>query len=359
MSPKDYYHILGVGKDASQDDIKKAFRKLARKHHPDLNPGNKAAEEKFKEANEAYAVLGDEKKRKEYDEGGASFKFEGFDGFQGFNYGGGAGGFDFNDLFGDLLGGRGAGRPQHYGRGDDLMMQVELSLEDAFSGATRELTINHTAECESCGGSGAESVETCSACKGSGRTQASRGAFNMAQACRQCGGAGKKIKSACKQCGGQGAVRKSDTVKAKIPAGVDTGSVVRLKGKGNAGAGGAHAGDLLLKITVRPHPYFKRKGDDLTVKVPVTFGEAALGTTMEVPTIDGVAAMKLPAGTQGGQRFKLSGKGFINPKTKERGNQFVEIKIAVPKNIPDRAREAIKTIEELYSDNPRKHLGGA
>ncbi|HSW64796.1 MAG TPA: molecular chaperone DnaJ [Dissulfurispiraceae bacterium] len=358
MAPKNYYQILGVSKDVSQDDIKKAFRKLARKHHPDLNPGNKSAEEKFKEANEAYAVLSDEKKRKEYDEGGSSFKFEGFEGFQGVHQGGG-GGFDYGDIFGDLFGGRSGGRQQHYERGDDLLMQMELSLEDAFSGATRELTINRTAECDGCGGSGAESFETCPACKGSGRAQASRGAFTMTQGCRQCGGTGKKIKSACARCGGHGAVRKADTVKAKIPAGVDNGSVVKLKGKGNAGVGGGHSGDLLIKITVRPHPYFKRKGDDLTVQVPVTFGEAALGARIEVPTIDGFASMKLPASTQGGQRFKLSGKGFINPKTKERGDQFVVIKIAVPKNIPDSAQDAIKTIEALYGDNPRKHLGGA
>jgi molecular chaperone DnaJ len=239
------------------------------------------------------------------------------------------------------------------------MMQMELSLEDAFSGVTRELSINRSTECDSCGGSGAESVEPCSACKGSGRAQSSRGVFSTAQVCRQCGGSGQKIKSSCKRCGGQGIVRRTDTVKAKIPAGVDTGSVVKLKGKGNAGVGGGHAGDLLIKIAVRHHPHFTRKGDDLTVQVPVTFGEAALGTKIEVPTIDGFAAMKLPAGTQGGQRFKLSGKGFINPKTKERGDQFVEIKVAVPKNIPDKAHEAIRTIESLYSDNPRRHLGGA
>lgn len=358
MAPKDYYKILGVSKDASQDDLKKAFRKLARKHHPDLNPGNKAAEDKFKEANEAYAVLSDEKKRKEYDEGGSSFKFEGFDGFQGFQQGGG-GGFDFSDIFGDIFGSRAGGRQQHYERGDDLIMQMELSLEDAFSGATRELTINRTGACDGCGGSGAESFEACSACKGSGRAQASRGAFTSVQGCRQCGGTGKKTKSVCMRCGGHGAVRTTDTVKAKIPAGVDNGSVVKLKGKGNDGVGGGQAGDLLIKITVRPHPHFKRKGDDLTVQVPVTFGEAALGARIEVPTIDGFASMKLPAGTQGGQRFKLSGKGFINPKTRERGDQFVVIRIAVPKNIPDRALEAIQTIEALYSDNPRKHLGGA
>jgi molecular chaperone DnaJ len=183
--------------------------------------------------------------------------------------------------------------------------------------------------------------------------------YNMAQTCRQCGGTGRKMTATCKRCGGQGAVHQADTVKVKIPAGVDNGSTVKLKGKGNAGVGGGHAGDLLIKIAIRQHAHFKRKGDDITIQVPVTFGEAALGAKIEVPTIDGHAAMKLPAGTQGGQRFKLSNKGFINPKTKERGNQFVEIKVAVPKTIPEKAHEAIKAIEALYPENPRKHLGGA
>jgi len=353
MAPKDYYKILGVSKEASDDDIKKAFRKLARKYHPDLNPGNKSAEEKFKEANEAYAVLSDKEKRAEYDRGGP-INFEGFGGgFQG-------GGFDFSDLFGDIFGGRGGGVRQHYERGDDLMMQMDLSLEDAFSGVTREVTINHTAECEGCRGSGAESSETCSSCKGTGRAQAGgRGIFSMGQPCRQCGGTGRKVTAACKRCGGQGALHRADTVKVKIPAGVDNGSTVKVKGKGNAGVGGGHAGDLLIRIGIRQHPYFTRKGDDVTLQVPVTFGEASLGAKIEVPTIDGHAAMKLPAGTQGSQRFKLSGKGFVNPKTKERGNQYVEIRIAVPKSIPEKAHEAIRTIEALYPENPRKHLGGA
>ncbi|HMK43556.1 MAG TPA: molecular chaperone DnaJ [Dissulfurispiraceae bacterium] len=356
MATKDYYQILGVGKEASQDEIKKAYRKLARKHHPDLNPGSKTAEEKFKEINEAYAVLGDEAKRKEYDEGGSSFKFEGFEGFQGFQQG--AGGFDFSDLFGDILGGRGGGR-HHGAHGEDLMMHLELSLEEAFSGTTREVTVQRNAECDVCHGSGAETVETCPACKGTGRSQGSRGMFGMAQACRQCGGTGQKVKASCGRCGGQGIIHTSDTVKARIPAGVDAGSVVKLKGKGNAGTGGGQTGDLLLKIGVRPHPFFQRKGDDITVQVPVTFGEAALGTKLEVPTIDGRAAMKLPAGTQGGQRFKLSGKGFINPKTKERGNQYVEIRIAVPKHLTEKGRKAVDDIEALYPENPRKHLGGS
>lgn len=355
MGTKDYYKILGVSKDASEDDLKKAFRKLARKYHPDLNPGNKSAEEKFKEANEAYAVLSDKEKRAEYDRGGP-VNFDGFGGgFQGFQ----GGGFDFSDLFGDIFSGRGGGR-SHYESGEDLMMHMELSLEDAFSGVTREVSINHTAECESCHGSGAESSETCSACKGTGRSQSGgRGIFSTAQACRQCGGSGRKITAACKRCAGQGAGYRTDTVKVKIPAGVDTGSTVKVKGKGNAGVGGGHAGDLLIKISIRTHPFFTRKGDDVTIHVPVTFGEAALGAKIEVPTIDGHAAMKLPAGTQGGQRFKLSGKGFLNPKTKDRGNQYVEIRIAVPKTIPEKAQDAVRTIEALYPENPRKYLGGA
>jgi molecular chaperone DnaJ len=359
MAPKDYYKILGVEKTATEDEIKRAFRKLARKYHPDLNPGNKAAEEKFKEINEAYAVLSDKEKRAEYDRGG-TVNFEGFGGgggFQGFQ----GAGFDFSDIFGDIFGARtGGARTHHYERGEDLMMQMELSLEEAFSGVTREVTINRTAECEACRGSGAESSEVCPSCKGTGRSSSGgRGLFTIGQTCRQCGGTGRKITSVCKRCSGQGVVYTADTVKVKIPAGVDTGSVVKVKGKGNAGVGGGPAGDLLIKITIRPHPYFTRKGDDITVQVPVTFGEAALGAKIEVPTIDGHAAMKLPPGTQGGQRFKLSGKGFVNPKTRQRGNQYVEIKIAVPKNIPPKAVDAIRTIESLYTENPRKYLGGA
>ncbi|MEW6116412.1 MAG: molecular chaperone DnaJ [Nitrospirota bacterium] len=358
-SVKDYYKILGVGKDASQDDIKKAFRKLARKYHPDLNPGDKTAEEKFKEVNEAYAVLSDPEKRKQYDTGGTTFEqFGGFGGFGGEGFRGfeAREGFDFSDLFGDIFGGaRSAGRPR-YAKGEDLIMGIELTLEEAFKGITRPITLTRNVTCDACGGTGAESSQTCPTCKGAGQTQTSRGFFRMAQTCPECGGTGRKVTAVCKKCGGRGATAHSETIRVKIPAGVDNGSIVRLRGKGNSGIGGGPAGDLLIEISIRPHPFFKRKGDDIYIQLPVTFGEAALGAKVEVPTIDGSAIMKLPPGTQGGQRFKLSGKGFVSPNKKMRGDEFVDIKIVVPKDIPDKAKEAIHIIESLYKKDPRKGM---
>jgi molecular chaperone DnaJ len=352
---KDYYKILGVGKEANQDDIKKAYRKLARKYHPDLNPGNKQYEEKFKEASEAYAALGDEKKRAEYDRGG-SFNFEGQDGFKGYDFGGTtAGGADFSDIFGNIFGTHNYSYGSEYQRGEDLMMRVELTLEEAFTGTTMNIPLSHAVTCSECHGAGAESFETCSKCKGSGQVQGAKGFMRMVQACPQCKGTGKLALSSCKRCGGRGTTRNSDPVKVKIPAGADEGSVIRLKGRGNAGKGGP-AGDLLLEISLRHHKIFEKKGHDIHIAVPVTFGEAALGAKIEVPTIDGAAMMKLPPGTQGGQRFKLGGKGYIS-KSGHRGDEYVEIRIAVPKDIPEKAKAAVETIESLYKDSPRKSLG--
>lgn len=348
---KDYYQILGVSKDASQDEIKKAFRKLARKYHPDLNPGDKSAEEKFKEINEAYAVLGDPEKRAEYDRAGTAYEFPGFEGFKGFDF---RETFDFADIFGDLFGTK--LREPHYSKGEDILMGIELTLEDAFTGATRPISITRTVNCDACNGTGAETSQACSACRGTGKIQTSKGFFKIAQTCPECHGAGRKITSVCKKCGGRGKTVYTESVKVKIPAGVDNGSVVKLKGMGNAGIGGGPAGDLLLEITIKPHPVFKRKGDDIYVQLPVTFGEAAFGAKIEVPTIDGSAIMKLPPGTQGGQRFKLAGKGFISPKTKHRGDEYIDIKIVIPKDIPESAREAINKIEALYKEDPREGM---
>ncbi|HMK56502.1 MAG TPA: molecular chaperone DnaJ [Dissulfurispiraceae bacterium] len=342
---KDYYQILGVGKDAAQEDIKKAYRKLARKYHPDLNPSDKAAEEKFKEINEAYAVVGDEKKRAEYDSGG-TFNFEGFKGFD-------AGGF--TDIFGDIFGGRFGHEPE-VSRGEDLLMGLELSLEEAFAGKTMSIPVSRMAPCEVCGGKGADSFETCAHCKGSGRTQTARGFFKIAQACQDCGGTGKKPVSPCKTCSGRGSIYTTETLKVKIPAGASEGSLIRLKGKGNAGRGGGPSGDLLLEISLKPHSVFQKKGADIYIQIPVTFGEAALGAKIEVPTLDGSAMMKLPPGTQGGRKFKLSGKGYIG-KSGGRGDEFIEIRIAVPTEIPEKAKDAVRTIEALYTENPRKKLG--
>jgi molecular chaperone DnaJ len=344
---KDYYQTLGVGKEASQEDIKKAYRKLARKYHPDLNSGDKASEDKFKEINEAYAVVGDDKKRAEYDKGG-TFNFEGFGG-GGFEAGG------FSDIFGDIFGGRFSHEPE-FTRGEDLVMALELSLEDAFTGKTMNIPVSRSVSCETCKGKGAESFETCPKCRGAGHIQTSRGFLKIAQPCHDCGGTGRKASSHCKKCGGRGSIFTTETLKVKIPAGADEGSLIRLKGKGNAGKNGGPSGDLLLEVGIRSHPVFQKKGIDIHVQIPVTFGEAALGAKIEVPTLEGSSMMKLPPGTQGGQRFKLNGKGYI-AKAGHRGDEFIEIRIAVPKDIPDNAKEAITTIEALYTENPRKNLG--
>jgi molecular chaperone DnaJ len=352
----DYYEILGVPKDASPEEIKKAFRKLARKYHPDLNPGDKEAEQKFKEMNEAYAVLSDPKKREEYDRfgrapfepGGAWYenvrtpRYE--DIFE----------FGMGDIFSDILGRTGRAAP--YERGADILTGITISLEEVLTGTQKTVAVKREADCGTCHGSGAESSETCARCKGSGMLQTSRGFFRMQQACPECRGTGKKITKACRTCGARGKTVSVDQVKVKIPPGVDTGSRMKVRGMGNAGERGGPSGDLLIEITVRPHPVFRREGDDLSVEVPLTFGEAALGAKIEVPAIDGVTMMTIPPGTQGGQKFKLTGKGLPAPQTGARGNLYVNIKIAVPKDLGAKAREALKDIEASYRENPRKGL---
>lgn len=356
---KDYYEILGINRNASQDEIKKAFRKLARKYHPDVNPGDKTAEQKFKEINEAYSVLSDEKKRAEYDQfgrspfeqGGAWYEGRGPDFSEAFDFG------RFGDVFADLFGaGKGA---EHYPRrGADMLMGIELTLEEAFTGVTRSITLTKEIPCSACKGTGAESFQTCDRCKGSGKLQTSKGFFRMSQSCPECGGTGRKVTSLCKSCAGRGKTLHTETIKVKIPAGVDTGSVVKLRGMGGIGEAGGPPGDLRIEVTVKPHALFTRKESDLYLDVPITFGEAALGAKIEVPTIDGTAVMTLPPGTQGGQKFKLSGKGFPSPKTGARGNQYVIAKIIVPKDISNKGKEAIKEIESLYKENPRKDILG-
>lgn len=355
---RDYYEVLGVSKSASQDDIKKAFRKLARKYHPDVNPGDKS-DEKFKEINEAYAVLGDPKKREEYDrfgktpfetggpwyEGAGTQRYE--DVFE----------FGMGDIFGDLFG-RGERAEQTFARGEDILTGLSISLEEAFSGVQKTISLGREAPCQTCKGTGAETYETCGSCKGTGKLQTSKGFFRMQQACPECRGTGKKTTKACKSCGGRGMIHSTESLKVKIPAGVDTGSRVKLKGMGNAGLGGGPPGDLYIETTVRPHPFFKREGDDLYVDVPLTFGEAALGAKIEVPTMDSAAVMTIPPGTQSGQKFKLSGKGFPSPKTGVRGNQYITVKVAVPKDLNAAVKEAVKAIEASYKENPRKGLFG-
>ncbi|MBI5025717.1 MAG: molecular chaperone DnaJ [Nitrospirae bacterium] len=343
---KDYYEILGVGRDATDAEIKKAFRRLARKYHPDLNPGDKAAEQKFKEISEAYEILSDPKKRADYDRfGKAVFEGPGFEGFRpsdfGFDFGFGGVEDIFSDLFGERL------RPRAAYKGADMVMGLELSLEEAFKGTTRPITITREIMCKTCGGSGAEAYQTCDKCKGTGKIQTARGFFRMTQSCTSCGGTGRKITKACKACAGRGKTALTETLNVKIPAGVDTGSMVKLRGMGEAGEGGGPAGDLHIEITVRPHPVFNRKGDDLYVDVPVTIGEATLGGKINVPTIDGAASMTLPPGTDSGQKFKLKGKGMPN-RSGVRGDEFVIIKIVVPKRVTAKTKEALQEVEKAY-----------
>ncbi|MBE0426759.1 MAG: molecular chaperone DnaJ [Nitrospirae bacterium] len=355
---KDYYKILGVNKDVSQEEIKKAYRKLARKYHPDLNPGDKAAEQKFKEVNEAYEILSNPKKRAEYDQFGSSPFGAGGPGFKGFRTYDFSETFDsgsFGDIFSDLFGTR--IRPEtQYAKGRDFVMGIELTLEEAFSGVAKTITFNREFTCKSCNGSGAESSQICDVCGGTGTVKTSKGFFKMSQPCSACGGTGRRVLKVCPSCGGTGRTFQTETVKVKIPKGADTGSRVKLRGMGGAGIRGGPPGDLFIEITVKPHPIFKRKGEDVYLDLPVTFAEAALGAKIEVLTLDGTVTMTLPPGTQGGQRFKLKGKGFPSPKTSVRGNQYVDVKIAVPKDINNKGREAIKEIESLYKEDPRKRL---
>ncbi len=360
MAPqvKDYYEILGIDKKASQDEIKKAYRRLARKYHPDLNPGDKSAEQKFKELNEAYEVLGDEKKRTEYDQygrspfegGGPGFDYRAYTSADRFDFGG------FGDIFSDLFGAGGRPGGATELKGPDLVMGLELSLEEAFTGVTKSISFTREMQCTACGGSGGESFQQCGSCNGTGKVQASKGFFKMSQYCTACGGSGRRPTKACRTCAGSGKTTRHESLKVKIPAGADTGSRVRVKGMGGAPQGRGSSGDLQIEITVREHSLFKRQGDNIYVEIPVTFGEAALGAKIEVPTLDGVSAMTLPAGTQGGQKFKLSGKGFPSTHTGKRGDQYVTIKVAVPKNVTDRARHAIQEIESLYRESPRKGM---
>ncbi len=301
MAKKDYYEVLGLQKGASEDDIKRAYKRLASKHHPDKNQGSKEAEEKFKEINEAYEVLGDDQKRAAYDQyGHAAFEQGGGTG----GFGGGFGGADFGDMFGDIFGdifGGGRGR-QRVVRGEDLRYDLEISLEEAVKGTTKDIQINTLAHCDSCGGSGAEKgskVETCPHCHGSGRIRRQQGFFVSESICPTCHGSGKKIEKPCRSCHGEGRVHKKENLSVKIPAGVDTGNQLRLAGKGAAGENGAPAGDLYVVIHVREHNIFERDGSNLYCEVPISFATAALGGEIEVPTLDGRGeTIKMPVETQ-------------------------------------------------------------
>jgi molecular chaperone DnaJ len=383
---QDYYELLGVSRKANAKEIRASFRKLARKYHPDLNPGDKSAEEKFKQLQEAYDVLSDTKKRQMYDQvgfysdsyqpggpppgqesgGGApnvNFDFGGFDfgggsGSPGSVGGGGAGGgASFRDLFSQFFrgGGRGGDLDVEQEPGGDLEYQIEIDFWDAVRGAVKKLQITRMETCESCHGTGAVgSPQTCTACGGTGSIQQAAGKMRFNVPCTRCGGTGK-LRTACKSCGGEGRIRRNETIDVRIPAGIASGSRVRVPGKGNAGTMGAPAGDLYLRVDVKPHAFFERKGNDLYVKVPVTVAEATLGSKVEVPTIDGRALVRIPPGTNSGSTLRLREKG-VPGRNGTRGDEYVEIQVIVPKPTDERVRNLMKELEQIEPENPRKDL---
>ncbi len=372
---QDYYELLGVSRKAAQKEIRQAYRKLARKYHPDLNPGDKSSEEKFKQVQEAYDVLSDAKKRQMYDQfgfetpGAGGMPPGGPDGgnvhfdFGGFDFGGGAGqggaGPSFRDLFSQFFRGGGAATeaPSHAEPGSSLEYQIEISFWEAVRGTVKKLTISRLDACTDCHGTGtAGQPQTCTACGGSGQVTQTSGKMRFNLTCSHCGGTGR-TRNICRLCGGEGRVRRADTIEVRIPAGVQTGSRVRVAGRGNAGTGGEPPGDLYIITDVQPHPFFDRRGDDLYTTVPITVTEAALGAKIEVPTIDGRSLLRVPPGTNSGQKLRLREKGVPsvrNPRL--RGDQYVELQVMVPKPVDERVRELLKELEKIAPEDPRKDL---
>lgn len=356
MSKRDYYEVLGVSKTASADEIKKAYRKLAMKYHPDRNPDDKAAEEKFKEANEAYEVLSDEDKRAAYDRHGHA----GVDPNMGGGFGAGAGNFSdiFGDVFGDIFGGGRAGGAQRSNRGSDLRYTLELSLEDAVKGTNVQIRVPKLSTCETCDGSGAKkgtSADTCNTCHGQGQVRVQQGFFAMAQTCPTCRGRGKVIKDPCNSCRGQGRVEKAKTLDVKIPAGVDTGDRIRLAGEGEAGPNGGPSGDLYVQVSVRQHKIFERDGADLYCEVPISFADAALGGELEVPTLDGRVMLKIPEGTQTGKLFRLRGKGVKPIRSHSVGDLYCKVLLETPVHLSKRQKELLREFQQNMDGEGSKH----
>ena len=353
MAKRDYYEVLGVARDAGEDDLKKTYRKLAMQWHPDRNQGNADAEAKFKELNEAYDVLKDAEKRAAYDRfGHAAFEQGGPGG--GGGGGGPFGGGGFEDIFEEMFGrfgGGGRGQRAAAGRGADLRTQVEVSLEEAFAGAKKNIRFATSVSCEACKGTGAEGgaasgAQTCGTCQGSGKVRAQQGFFLVERTCPTCGGQGRIIKNPCKICRGAGRVQRERNLNVSVPAGVDDGTRIRLTGEGEAGQRGAPAGDLYVDIAVRPHAIFQRDGANILVRVPLRMTQAALGGHVEVPSIDGGRSkVTIPTGTQTGDQFRLRGKGFSVLRSAARGDMYVQVMVETPQNLSPKQRELLEQFE--------------
>lgn len=357
MAKRDPYEVLGVPRDATLDEIKKAYRRLARKYHPDMNPDDKEAEEKFKEVKEAFDILSDENRRAHYDRyGHTDENMFGAGGFgQGFS------GFGFEDIFESFFGGGFGGmrsrRPSGPQRGNDLRYDLEISLKDAAFGLDTTITVPREEACGTCNGTGVKpgsTVENCSYCGGTGQRQTVRntafGRFVSVSTCEACGGEGTIIREKCTQCHGSGRVRRERKIEVKIPPGVDTGSRLRVSGEGEAGVRGGPPGDLYVFIHVKPHPKFKRQGNDIILEIPITFTQAALGAEIEVPTLDGTAKLKIPEGTQNGTMFKLRGKGIPYLKGYGRGDQHVRVNVKVPQKLSAKQRELLREFARLSGE---------
>ena len=358
MSKSDYYEVLGVSKDASERDIKKAYKRLAMKYHPDRTAGDKDLEAKFKEVKEAYEVLTDSQKRQMYDQYGHA-AFEQGGGGHGGGFGGGHGDFGdiFGDVFGDIFGGGGR-RQSRQQRGSDLRYNMDLSLEEAVRGKEVEIKVPTWVSCKPCDGSGAKAgskPKTCTTCHGAGQVQMRQGFFAVQQTCPTCQGTGQIISDPCDSCHGQGRVEKTKTLSVKIPAGVDTGDRIRLSGEGEAGMHGAPAGDLYVQVSVREHPIFQRDGNNLYCEVPISFTTAALGGEIEVPTLDGRAKLKLPAESQTGKMFRMRGKGVKSVRSGAQGDLTCKVVIETPVNLKDRQRELLEELEQSMGKDGSKN----